>query len=279
MQIYLARNQVQAGPYTLAELNNMLATGQVELGDLMWHAGMEQWKPVGEMTQGQFHYNPNASASPNTPPRRVSVAELYGKKEPQSDLKQVTDLSKSPPASAHNKTIKARPFNNTTDELATISNRVLAVIIDSLLLMACYLPFLSGLNYDFDKITATTGDMDKMTQLAQSVPEHLSSMSSLMFLALFAVQLVLLLRKGQTIGKLVMGIRIVDVQSRRLASATNIILWRSLVTSALYVLPMVGPIILIADFVIMVTNKQRRSLHDKFAKTMVVKAKPDQLKK
>ena len=100
-----------------------------------------------------------------------------------------------------------------------------------------------------------------------------------MFLALFAVQLVLLLRKGQTIGKLVTGIRIVDVQSRRLASATNIILWRSLVTSALYVLPMVGPIILIADFVIMVTNKQRRSLHDKFAKTMVVKAKPDQLKK
>ena len=166
MQIYLARNQVQAGPYTLTELNNMLATGQVELGDLMWHAGMEQWKPVGEMTQ-----------------------------------------------------------------------------------------------------------------LAQSVPEHLSSMSSLMFLALFAVQLVLLLRKGQTIGKLVTGIRIVDVQSRRLASATNIILWRSLVTSALYVLPMVGPIILIADFVIMVTNKQRRSLHDKFAKTMVVKAKPDQLKK
>ena len=121
--------------------------------------------------------------------------------------------------------------------------------------------------------------LEKMTQLAQSVPEHLSSMSSLMFLALFAVQLVLLLRKGQTIGKLVTGIRIVDVQSRRLASATNIILWRSLVTSALYVLPMVGPIILIADFVIMVTNKQRRSLHDKFAKTMVVKAKPDQLKK
>ncbi|WP_312750200.1 RDD family protein [Psychrobacter sanguinis] len=279
MQIYLARNQVQAGPYTLTELNNMLATGQVELGDLMWHAGMEQWKPVGEMTQGQFHYNPNASVSPNTPPRRVSVAELYGKKEPESDLKQVIDLSKSTPASAHNKTLKAQPFNNTTDELATISNRVLAVIIDSLLLMACYLPFLSGLNYDFDKITATAGDMDKMTQLTQSVPEHLSSMSSLMFLALFAVQLVLLLRKGQTIGKLVTGIRIVDVQSRRLASATNIILWRSLVTSALYVLPMVGPIILIADFVIMVTNKQRRSLHDKFAKTMVVKAKPDQLKK
>ena len=279
MQIYLARNQVQAGPYTLTELNNMLATGQVELGDLMWHAGMEQWKPVGEMTQGQFHYNPNTSVSPNTPPRRVSVAELYGKKEPESDLKQVIDLSKSTPASVHNKTLKAQPFNNTTDELATISNRVLAVIIDSLLLMACYLPFLSGLNYDFDKITATAGDMDKMTQLAQSVPEHLSSMSSLMFLALFAVQLVLLLRKGQTIGKLVTGIRIVDVQSRRLASATNIILWRSLVTSALYVLPMVGPIILIADFVIMVTNKQRRSLHDKFAKTMVVKAKPDQLKK
>lgn len=34
MHIFLARNGVQAGPYTLEQLNQMLATGQVLLTDL-----------------------------------------------------------------------------------------------------------------------------------------------------------------------------------------------------------------------------------------------------
>lgn len=287
MQIYLARNQVQAGPYTLTELNNMLATGQVDLNDLMWHAGMEQWKPVGEITHGQLYYNPNNTAGPNTsdtsknPSRRVSVAELYGKKEPDSDISSNPQTSSPSPFTAHNRASNAHPLKPATVgfDLASISNRILAVVIDFLLLLACYLPFISGLDYNFDKITATAGDVDKMTQLAQSVPEHLSTMTSLMFLALFAIQLMLLLKRGQTIGKLVTGIRIVDIETKKLASITNVILLRSLVTSTLYILPMVGPIIMIADFVVMVINKQHRSLHDKLAKTIVVKVDPNQLEK
>ncbi|MGS5758424.1 DUF4339 domain-containing protein, partial [Acinetobacter baumannii] len=37
MQIYLARNNQQAGPYTLEQLNQMLASQQVLLTDLAWH--------------------------------------------------------------------------------------------------------------------------------------------------------------------------------------------------------------------------------------------------
>ncbi|WP_438012721.1 RDD family protein [Psychrobacter raelei] len=276
MQIYLARNQVQAGPYTLTELNNMLATGQVDLSDLMWHAGMEQWQQVGEMTQGKNHYNPNGSIS-SVPPKRVSVAELYGKKESHS----TTSPSGNKPFNI-NKPVSLKKQTASMaapTQLASISNRVFAVLLDALLFLACYLPFLSGLNYDFAKITATNGDMEKMTQLAQSVPEHLSSMTSIMFLALFAIQLILLLRRGQTIGKLVNGIRIVDEQSKKLASATQVILMRSVITSALYILPMVGPMILLADFVVMTINKERRSIHDRIAKTRVVKADPKQLEK
>ncbi len=35
MQIFLARNNVQAGPYNLEQLNIMLASGEVLLDDLM----------------------------------------------------------------------------------------------------------------------------------------------------------------------------------------------------------------------------------------------------
>ena len=44
MKIYLARNQVQAGPYTLEELNTMLASGEVRLDDLIWHSPMTTWQ-------------------------------------------------------------------------------------------------------------------------------------------------------------------------------------------------------------------------------------------
>ena len=58
MYIFLARNNVQAGPYNLEQLNQMLASGQVLLTDLMWHESMENWQPVNEMTKGQFFYRP-----------------------------------------------------------------------------------------------------------------------------------------------------------------------------------------------------------------------------
>jgi hypothetical protein len=56
MQIYLARNNQQAGPYTLEQLNQMLANQQVMLTDLAWHQGMTEWKALGELTQGKSQY-------------------------------------------------------------------------------------------------------------------------------------------------------------------------------------------------------------------------------
>lgn len=58
MQIYLARNNQQAGPYTLEQLNQMLASQQVLLTDLVWHQGMPEWKALGELTQGKLAYEP-----------------------------------------------------------------------------------------------------------------------------------------------------------------------------------------------------------------------------
>jgi hypothetical protein len=58
MQIYLARNNQQAGPYSLEQVNQMLASQQVLLTDLAWHEGMTEWKTLGELTQGKLVYEP-----------------------------------------------------------------------------------------------------------------------------------------------------------------------------------------------------------------------------
>ena len=58
MQIFLARNNVQAGPYTLDQLNIMLTSGEVVLDDLIWHEGLDQWQRVGNLTNNQPYYRP-----------------------------------------------------------------------------------------------------------------------------------------------------------------------------------------------------------------------------
>ena len=57
MQIYLARNNQQAGPYTLEQVNQMLASQQILLTDLAWHEGMTEWKALGELTKVNLYIN------------------------------------------------------------------------------------------------------------------------------------------------------------------------------------------------------------------------------
>ena len=64
MQIFLARNNVQAGPYNLEQLNIMLASGEVLLDDLMWHEGLDQWQRVGNLTNNQTVYRPTNLGKP-----------------------------------------------------------------------------------------------------------------------------------------------------------------------------------------------------------------------
>ena len=81
MQIYLARNNQQAGPYTLEQVNQMLASQQILLTDLAWHEGMTEWKALGELTQGKLVYQPigysvptiNTNTSTNETIRQIRV--------------------------------------------------------------------------------------------------------------------------------------------------------------------------------------------------------------
>lgn len=293
MQIYLARNQVQAGPYTLTELNNMLATEQVEFSDLMWHAGMEQWQTVGEMTQGQRHYNPNTTST--NPPKRVTVADLYGQQEADPSAKTVEDK----PSFVHNK--EATPSANSSrpnspfhltksatalkkGALATVlanpGIRILATFLNFFLFSLTLIPISSNLDADefYALYESQVSQVDLLNFVYQNTPQHLLIMSSLMACALLLINAVLLVKKGQSIGKMITGIRVIDAQSEGLASA-NTILIRSILTLVVYYMTPIGIFLAIASLVTMLINKRNQSLHDKIFKTLVVKANSKTLTK
>lgn len=296
MHIFLARNNVQAGPYTLEQLNQMLATGQVLLTDLMWHQGMENWKTVNEMTDGQFFYRPMFDESLPNVTQGIDDADYIINNTPEKkadadaaenvwDRYSANNPHKSPKPSKVALTKKPNPTQDIAQakkqlDLASVGSRIIAKLIDALLMLLASSPLFIALYHspNFDKLVKwaeagqTRLSSAQQMELMSAIPEHILLLTNILVWGLIIAQMLLLMRRGQTIGKMVMGIRILDRQSNAIPGFFNLIIMRSLLTMLAYSLSVFGLVVLVIDLVMLLTNKERLSLHDKIAKTYVVRA-------
>ena len=253
MQIYLARNNQQAGPYTLEQLNQMLTSQQVLLTDLVWHEGMTEWKALGELTQGKLVYQPigyNPAPSEPTPFENQDVHQV--------------------------KIEKKTTLNN---ELASIPTRVLAKVIDLLLwLPAAAIPsfFLKAEQFnelsEIQQKMQATDSPNQAVQLQQQlftlIPMEAWQAMFVYILIMLGIQAFMLAKSGQSIGKKLTKIKIVDAETGEKVSLMRAFTLRSFIFIILNMLFM--PIITIIDHIFALSEK-RQTLHDKLAKTKVVK--------
>ena len=251
MQIYLARNNQQAGPYTLEQVNQMLASQQILLTDLAWHEGMTEWKALGELTQGKLVYQPIGYSAP------------------------VINTNSSP-----NETIRQIRVEPKIHELASIQSRALAKIIDLLL----WLPIAAIPSFFFNESqykqlfelqkqmqsaeVASTKAAELQHQLFTLIPIEAWHSMLVYVVIMLAIQAFLLTKYGQSIGKKIVGIKIVDAESNGKVNLTRIFLLRSVVFIILNLLFM--PISTIIDYAFALGQK-RQALHDKIARTKVIK--------
>ena len=253
MQIYLARNNQQAGPYTLEQLNQMLTSQQVLLTDLVWHEGMTEWKALGELTQGKLVYQPIGY---NPAPPEPTPFE-------NQDVHQV-------------KIEKKATLNN---ELASIPTRVLAKVIDLLLwLPAAAIPsfFLKAEQFnelsEIQQKMQATDSPNQAVQLQQQlfslIPMEAWQAMFVYILIMLGIQAFMLAKSGQSIGKKLTKIKIVDAETDEKVSLMRAFTLRSFIFIILNMLFM--PIITIIDHIFALSEK-RQTLHDKLAKTKVVK--------
>ena len=253
MQIYLARNNQQAGPYTLEQLNQMLTSQQVLLTDLVWHEGMTEWKALGELTQGKLVYEP-IGYNPTTP-------------EPAPFQNQ----------NIHQVKIEKKAALN--NELASIPTRVLAKVIDLLLwLPAAAIPsfFLKAEQFnelsEIQQKMQATDSPNQAVQLQQQlftlIPMEAWQAMFVYILIMLGIQAFMLAKSGQSIGKKLTKIKIVDAETGEKVSLMRAFTLRSFIFIILNMLFM--PIITIIDHIFALSEK-RQTLHDKLAKTKVVK--------
>jgi uncharacterized RDD family membrane protein YckC len=317
MQIFLARNNVQAGPYQLEQLNIMLASGEVLLDDLMWHEGLAQWQRVGDLTNNQTVYRPTSANTPEVndsiinnvtvfpedtnkakDDKSVSLDRLYGKPERPKNVK--ADMTTNRHQTPHNNvslnksTLKKAVADNDkvvgNVVLAPIMSRVLATALNGLLYILAILPLvmaLTKMDVDYTKFQ-NIQDMDAAYQYSMSLMESLPSstlmMSQVMVFGLFALQLVFITMRGQSLGKLITGIRVVDQTTHRLPSFIKLIGTRTLLLFIIYNLlfsftSFLGFVIIAIHYYMASKSPENIGWHDKLAKTLVVKADSSQLVK
>ena len=260
MQIYLARNNQQAGPYSLEQLNQMLASQQILLTDLAWHQGMTEWKALGELTQGQMTYQPEGYQAPIT----QTNAGTFSQNSHIIDTTNIQVVKKS--------------------ELASIPARALAKVIDLLLWIPASF-FLTAFfsEQDTNQFTQVQEQMMNLAMSGSQDVQRLQQLQSELFglvpdvawascaayiLIMLCIQGFLIFKSGQSIGKKITKIKIVDAESNEKVSLMRGFTLRSLV----FFIPTVQllPFFSIIDW-LFALSKKRQTLHDKLAKTKVVK--------
>ncbi len=318
MQIFLARNNVQAGPYDLDQLNIMLTSGEVTLDDLVWHEGLDKWQRIGDLTSNQRSYSPTKTLMDNaadnsivndsiinnvtvfpedsdTTPKstrlpdgkKISIDRLYGKPDskPKTKVDMTSNRQHTPSNVSLNKVAGSKDVVLGDVILAPIMSRLLATAIDWLLLIMAFLPLFIAIN----KLGGFPTDLDSMDQmiayslsLTEKIPQSTQIISNVMLFGLIIIQLLFIILRGQSIGKVITGIRVVDQTTHRLPSFFRLVVLRTVLLVLVY-LPFsttfIAAIMLAVNYYLASRSPENIGWHDKIAKTLVVKAHNSQLNK
>lgn len=238
MKYHLARDGDKLGEYSDLEISAGLRRGEFRATDLCWSAGMTDWQPL---------------------------AERFPPPEPSADPEDEAELRWSAVPEA------AGP------EMASRWLRFLAWWVDWLTLLPVMMLISSALQLDAfaEKNQNLQPDQfviafqNHMQEMMQSHPQDFVLPGNLM-LGIMILNMVLLTVRGQTVGKLLAGIRVVRFQSGARAGFLQAVLLRSGILFALMLIPYLSNGIWLVN-TLCIFRTDRRCLHDLIADTMVIK--------
>lgn len=200
MEILVAKEGKQTGPYSPEQLKEMLLNGQLSRSDLAWHTGLTGWVPLSSVL---------AAAMPPRPDESV---------------------------------------------LAEPGARLGAFALDCLIATVCI-----GAGFMIMEV-----DRNEVVQIIGLITVGLGT------LGLLITQIYLLTTRGQTLGKKIVGARIVKFEDNSNPGFIHACLLRLIVPSLLNSIPVLGLVFFIIDSCF-IFRDDRRCIHDLIAGTKVVK--------
>ena len=139
-------------------------------------------------------------------------------------------------------------------QLAGRSTRFGAVLLDLLFFVACLIPGIVVLSF-------SSSDRGKWFGFA---------LIAIAFLGICIIQMVFLVKHGQSLGKRALGIKIVSVSDESIPGFVKVYLLRQFVPALICGIPYAGIVVWLADS-LFIYRYDRRCLHDLIAETKVVK--------
>jgi uncharacterized RDD family membrane protein YckC len=169
----------------------------------------------------------------------------------------------------------AVPPRSVPGSLAERGSRLLAASIDELILLAISLPVVFGaitpLVTRVESGTVDLESLDTTTVLRSMVGGPGTTITVLALIAWCIITAWLVAANGQSIGKRLVGIKVVRTDGSR-ASFARIFLLRNVVNGLPTLLPYVGWLYQLIIDPLMIYQDSRQCLHDKIADTIVVRA-------
>lgn len=231
MQYHIARNGQQAGVFSEEDVRSKLLLNEFSPSDLCWTEGMTDWQPLST------RFTPATAAPSSTD----DGAALNPYAPPQTNVTPVARAGSL--------------------QLASLGDRLVAAILDSVILVLLMIPLFIG--------TA----MSDNSSGPEPVALALIGVSALLLIGLLIYNLVLLATRGQTLGKKLKGIRIVTFPDGANPGGVKAILLRGFVNGLIGAVPLLGPIYSLVD-ICFIFREDRRCIHDLIAGTQVVQGQP-----
>jgi uncharacterized RDD family membrane protein YckC len=167
----------------------------------------------------------------------------------------------------------AVPPRSVPGSLAERGARLLAATLDELILLAISLPMIIGAVPAMVALVGGTADLesfDTASILSTLLHGPGTTITIVALIAWCIITAWLVAANGQSIGKRVVGIKVVRKDGSR-ASFARIFLLRNVVNGLPNLLPYVGWLYQLID-PLMIYQESRQCLHDKLADTIVVRA-------
>ena len=237
-------------PATAEQIRGWIKAGRANLDTRTRRDGSEAWQRLGDLPEFALPSDPPPLIAPP-----VAAATTFGSVAPE-------------------------PSRDGQRPLADRGARLMARIIDWSIEIACAIPGGIVLGTEVLKIVveAAQGREPDFTQL--DVPRLIlgAGLMLVFSLALLVVQVWMLTVRGQTIGKRILGIRVVKADGSPAGFVNGWLMRELLITAigiAVSMIPFIGPILLRPAFHLvdwcLIFRDDQQCLHDQMATTKVVK--------
>jgi uncharacterized RDD family membrane protein YckC len=254
---YVGSNGQQSGPFTLQQLRQMAASGQLSKTDLIWKDGLANWVPCSS-AKGLFPAaadfspasSPRPAPRPTAPPPRGSVPSEGGLVV--SDVTGGGDALLTGQTTPNPSTIGGTPF-----QLAEFLPRVGAALLDGLFvgLIGCIPNVIV-----FGILFAANANNPENADAVGALANICSGIIGLVVGAIYYVTLDSSAKQG-TWGKQIVGLKVADLEGRRLSVGRAI--GRYFAHYLTYCTCSIG-------FLLPLFTKNRQTLHDLISGCIVI---------